>query len=304
VPPDVTATIEVQQLTKMYGAARGVIDFDLEVVPGEVHGFLGPNGAGKSTTIRVILDFHRATSGSVQVFGHDSRRDSVAIRRRLGFLSSDLRLFDHLTATQHLAWFSKARGGHDEGLARELTDRFDIALERPIKELSKGNRQKVGLLLAFVHRPELLILDEPTTGLDPLMQAEFDHLVRETAAEGRTVLLSSHSLDEVQRVADRVTIIKDGKLVITDSVDHLRESAPRVMHLRFAAPVEAAAFAALESVANVRGDGDTLTLDLTGPIAPVLGVALRHGVVDLSARPADLDELFLSYYADGAEADR
>ena len=162
----------------------------------------------------------------MRVFGHDSRRDSVAIRRRVGFLSSDLRLFDHLTGAEHLAWFSKARGGHDAALAQQLTDRFDIALERPIKELSKGNRQKVGLLLAFVHRPELLILDEPTTGLDPLMQAEFDRLVRETAAEGRTVLLSSHSLDEVQRVADRVTIIKDGKLVITDSVDHLRESAP------------------------------------------------------------------------------
>jgi ABC-2 type transport system ATP-binding protein len=292
-----TATIEIQRLTKSYGSARGVEDLDLEVREGEVHGFLGPNGAGKSTTIRVLLDFHRPTAGSVQVFGLDSTKDSVQIRGRLGFLSSDLSLFDHLTGAQHLDWFSKARGGHDPAFARSLVDRFDIAIERPIKELSKGNRQKVGLLLAFVHRPELLILDEPTTGLDPIMQSEFDHLVRETVAEGRTVLLSSHSLDEVQRVADRVTIIREGKLVVTDSVAHLRESAPRVMALRFDRPADGAAFERLDSVSGVRGDGDAITLDLTGPIGPVLEEALRQGVVDLSARNADLDELFLSYYA-------
>ncbi len=292
-----TATVEAEQLTKYYGEHRGVEDLDLEVVAGEVHGFLGPNGAGKSTTIRVLLDFHRPTRGTVRVFGLDSRQDSVAIRRRVGFLSSDLRLFERMTGTEHLAFFTKARGSYDETLAEALIGRFDIAMERPIAELSKGNRQKVGLLLAFVHRPELLILDEPTTGLDPLVQSEFDHLVRETAAEGSTVLLSSHSLAEVQRVADRVTIIRDGRLVITDSVDHLRESAPRVMNLRFDRAADPEPFRALESVQNVRGQGDTLTLQLTGGVAPVLQEALRQGVVDLNARHADLDELFLSYYS-------
>jgi ABC-2 type transport system ATP-binding protein len=290
-------TVEIQQLTKRYGDVVGVEDLDLEVRPGEVHGFLGPNGAGKSTTIRVILDFHRPTRGSVRVFGLDSTKDSVEIRRRLGFLSSDLSLFDHLTGAEHLAWFSKARGGHDRELAERLVERFEIAIDRPVKELSKGNRQKVGLLLAFVHRPQLLVLDEPTTGLDPIMQAEFDQLVRETVADGRTVLLSSHSLDEVQRVADRVTIIRRGRLVVTDSVARLRERAPRVMHLRFDHAADPVPFDALESVSGVRGDGDALVIDLVGPIGPVLEEALRQGVQDLTARPADLDELFLSYYA-------
>jgi ABC-2 type transport system ATP-binding protein len=208
-----------------------------------------------------------------------------------------------MTGAEHVRFFSRARGGHDEAFAAALVDRFSIALHRPIAELSKGNRQKVGLLLAFMHRPELLILDEPTTGLDPLVQAEFGHLVRETAAEGRTVLLSSHSLDEVQRVADRVTIIREGRLVVSDTVDNLREQAPQVMTMRFASAADLDAFRSLDSVIAVHGAADSVTLDLKGPVAPVLEAALRQGVVDLSARHADLDELFLAYYSGDAGAE-
>ena len=222
----VSATvIEARQLTKHYGSARGIEDVDLHVEPGEVFGFLGPNGAGKSTTIRTLLDFQRPTSGSAELFGLDSRRDSVAVRARVGYLPGDLKLFERMTGAQHLAWFGHARGTNDASVTDDLIARFGVEMDRPVGELSKGNRQKVGLLLAFAHAPELLILDEPTSGLDPLMQAEFERLVRDTATRGRTVLLSSHSLAEVQRVADRVAIIRDGRLVVTDTVEHLR--APR-----------------------------------------------------------------------------
>jgi ABC-2 type transport system ATP-binding protein len=291
------APVETRALTKSYGTARGVEELDLRVEAGEVFGFLGPNGAGKSTTIRTLLDFQRPTSGSAEVFGLDSVRDSLAIRRRVGFLSSDLSLFDRLTGEDHVRWFSRARGGHDEAFTADMVERFGVELHRPIKELSKGNRQKVGLLLAFMHRPELLVLDEPTTGLDPLVQNEFDGLLRETTAEGRTVLLSSHSLDEVQRVADRVAIIREGRLVVTDSVEHLRENAARILTMRFEDDVEPAAFLELAGVDRAESRDGELELHVSGELRPVLERALAHRLVDLTARHADLDELFLSYYS-------
>jgi beta-exotoxin I transport system ATP-binding protein len=291
-----SAAIETHRLTKRYGTARGIEDLDLRVEPGEVFGFLGPNGAGKSTTIRTLLDFQRPTSGSAEIFGLDARRESVAIRRRVGYLPGDLRLFDRMTGTEHLRWFSRARGGHDESVTDALIDRFEIAMDRPVKELSTGNRQKIGLLLAFMSVPDLLVLDEPTSGLDPLMQSEFEELLRETAVEGRTVLLSSHSLPEVQRVADRVAIIREGRLVVTDSVDRLRARAPRVMSMRFAGDVDAAAFGKIPGVARVEAHGGEIDLEVSGEIAPVLAEALAQHVVDLTAHHADLDELFLSYY--------
>ncbi len=291
-----TEAIETDELTKRYGSARGIDSLTMAVHPGEVFGFLGPNGSGKSTTIRTLLDFQRPTSGQARVLGLDSRIDSLAVRRRVGYLPGDLTLFDRMTGSELVAWCSRARGGHDHALTADLVERFDVALERPVRELSKGNRQKVGLLLAFMHRPEVAILDEPTTGLDPLVQAEFELLLRETAAEGRTVLLSSHTLDEVQRVADRVAIIRDGRLVITDTVEHLRASAPKVLELEFAGPVDTAVFSDLEGVTSLEADGATVSLRLTGPVAPVLRAALDHQLVDLVARHADLDELFMTYY--------
>jgi ABC-2 type transport system ATP-binding protein len=293
----VPAPVETHRLTKSYGSARGVEELDLRVEAGEVFGFLGPNGAGKSTTIRTLLDFQRPTSGSAEVLGLDSVRDSLAIRRRVGFLSSDLSLFDRMTGAEHVRWFSRARGGHDEAFTGVMVERFGVELERPVKELSKGNRQKVGLLLAFMHQPELLILDEPTTGLDPLVQTEFDQLLRETTAAGRTVLLSSHSLDEVQRVADRVAIIRQGRLVVTDSVDHLRENAARVLTLRFEDEVDVAVFTAIAGVDHAEARDGQIELRVSGELRPVLATALEHRLVDLTARHADLDELFLSYYA-------
>lgn len=291
-----TVAIETKQLTKRYGSARGIEQLDLTVEAGQVFGFLGPNGSGKSTMIRTLLDFQRPTSGTATVLGLDSTRDSVAIRRRVGYLPGDLRLFEAMTGAGHLELFGRARGGFGASITDALVERFAVTLDRPARELSKGNRQKIGILLAFAHQPELLVLDEPTSGLDPLVQLEFSELIRETARAGRTVLLSSHSLDDVQRAADRVAIIRDGRLVAEDSVDHLRLSAPRVMVLHFSGPAEVDVFATLPGVVSATARGNDVHLQLNGDVRRVLTEALARGMNDLTARPADLEELFLTYF--------
>jgi ABC-2 type transport system ATP-binding protein len=297
-----TAAVETLGLTKSFGATVAVDRLDLRVEPGQVFGFLGPNGAGKTTTIRLLLALHRPSAGGARVFGLDSQRDSVAIHARCGYLPGEFELHPRMTGHRVLDWFARARGNVDQRQRAQLGERFDVTLDRQIHELSKGNRQKLGIVLAFMHRPELLMLDEPTSGLDPLMQNEFQQLLRETTAEGRTVFLSSHELDEVQRVADRVAIIREGRLVVTDTVDGLRRRAPQTIELRFPAPVPSAVFESLDGVQRVAADGDRITLQTTGQLAELLRVIADHNPLDVVARHADLDELFLTYYR-GDEAD-
>ena len=291
-----TSAIEMSGLTKRYGATTAVADLSLRIEPGQVFGFLGPNGAGKTTTIRMLMALQRPTRGRASLLGLDAATDSVEVHRRTGYLPGDLELFPRLTGRQHIAWFERARGGVDGSLVEQLIERFQVVADRPVRELSKGNRQKIGLVLAFMHRPELLVLDEPSSGLDPLMQHEFESLLRETAAQGRTVFLSSHELDEVQRAADRVGIIKQGKLVAEDTVDGLRRAAPQRMEVRFRHPVAPATLSAVTGVTVTASDGPRVSLEVTGEIAPVLKVIASHDPVDLISRPADLDELFLGFY--------
>jgi ABC-2 type transport system ATP-binding protein len=292
----VTAAIETSGLCKTYGPVRAVTGLDLVVEPGQVFAFLGPNGAGKTTTIRMLLALQRPISGTAAVLGLDSARDSVEIHRRTGYLPGDLALYPRMTGRQHIAWYARARGLRDLSLAAELAERFGAVLDRPARQLSKGNRQKIGLVLAFMHRPELLVLDEPTSGLDPLMRSQFAQLAREVTAEGRTVFWSSHELDEVQRLADRVAIIKQGRLIATETVEHLRASTPQTIRAWFARPVDPAVFAGIEGVSVSSCDGGTVQLQVTGPIGPVLRVIADHDPVDLTSQHADLDELFLAYY--------
>jgi ABC-2 type transport system ATP-binding protein len=296
-----TTAIETFGLTKKYGAATAVGNLNLRVEQGQVFGFLGPNGAGKTTTIRMLLALQRPTQGRATLLGLDAAADSVQVHRRTGYLPGDLQLFPRLTGRQHIAWFLRARGVTDSSFAAQLADRFQVVADRPVRELSKGNRQKIGLVLAFMHRPDLLVLDEPASGLDPLMRHEFETLLRETAEEGRTVFLSSHDLDEVQRVTDRIAIIKDGSLVAEDTVDGLRRAAPRKMEVRFRRPVDPAGLCAVTGVTVTACDGSRLVLDVTGEIGPVLTAIAGHDPVDLVCRPADLDELFLSFYREPAE---
>ena len=245
---DATA-IETHGLSKTYGdSVHALVGLDLRVERNEVFGYLGPNGAGKSTTIRLLLGLIHPTAGRASLFGLDMQRDGVASRRQVGYLPGDLRLADRLTGREQLDSLARLRGEVDEPFREELCKRLDVVLDRPIRQLSKGNRQKIGIVQAFMHRPNLVVLDEPTSGLDPLLQAEVRALLRETAADGRTVFLSSHSLDEVQHVADRVGVLRSGRLVDVDVVENLRERSLRHVTVTFATPVDPEEFAALEGV--------------------------------------------------------
>jgi ABC-2 type transport system ATP-binding protein len=298
-----SGVVTVDGLTKIFGTHRGVDGLQFEVAMGEVFGFLGPNGAGKSTTIRLLTGLYHPTTGVATVFGLDPISDAVAIHRRIGYVSGELALHPRLTGRQHVDFVASARGMRDWTFLNELVERFEVDLERPTRTLSKGNRQKIGIVLALMHRPELLILDEPTSGLDPLMQDEFERLMREMVAEGRTVFLSSHELDEVQRMVDRVAIIREGRLIVTDTVDGLQRAAPRTVEFRFPTSVDPQLFASIEGVRVIATDGARITLALRAAVGPVLRVASELEPLDMIARPADLDELFLSYYREDASVE-
>ena len=297
-----TPAIETVGLSKTYGSGvPALAELDLRVVQGEVFGFLGPNGAGKSTTIRILLDLIRPTSGRGEPARSRLPERLGWARARLGYLPGDLRLAERLTGRDQLDSLVRLRGG-TAPLRDELCSRFAAVLDRPIRELSKGNRQKLGLVQAFMHRPPLLVLDEPTSGLDPLLQGEFRALLRETAADGRTVFLSSHSLDEVQHAADRVGIIRGGRLVDVDSVAALRERALRHVTIVFAAEADTAPFAAIEGV-RIR-EATPARVRLTAPEAAMDGVvkaAAAFDVVDLVSSPADLEEIFLEQYEEAGD---
>jgi ABC-2 type transport system ATP-binding protein len=291
-----TAVIETQKLTKSYGSHRGIVEVDLVVQEGEVFGFLGPNGAGKTTTIRTLLDLIRPTSGSARVFGIESSADPVAIHRRVGYIPGEFTLYDRLTGSQTLEYFANLRGGVDPAYQRSLVERFELDPSRRFKEYSKGNKQKVGVIIALQHRPELLILDEPTSGLDPLVQQTFFVTLREAVAAGATVFLSSHILSEVEKGADRVAIIRDGRIVKTDTVEGLRDLAHHQVELRFAGPVPAAEFEGLPGVSDLVADDHVLRMRVAGAITPVVRAAARYELLDFVSREPSLEETFLAQY--------
>ncbi len=291
-----TTIIETEQLTKSYGSHRGIIDVDLRVEQGEIFGFLGPNGAGKTTTIRTLLDHIRPTSGTARIFGIDTTVDPVGIHRRIGYIPGEFSLYDRLTGGQTLRYFASLRGGVDRAYQAKLIERFDIDPTRRFREYSKGNKQKIGLVIALQHRPELLMLDEPTSGLDPLVQQSFYALVREARTEGRTVFLSSHILSEVERTCDRVAIIRDGRLVKVDRVEALRDLAHHQVELEFSGPVPITEFEALDGVSHVEAEDHRLRMRVSGSIAPVVEAAARYKLVDFVSREPTLEETFLAQY--------
>jgi ABC-2 type transport system ATP-binding protein len=297
----VTAIIQLEKLTKTYGAHRGIVDIDLEVAEGEAFGFLGPNGAGKTTTIRTILDHLRPTSGRALVFGIETTVDPVAIHRRIGYLPGEFTLYDKLTGGQTIEYFANLRGGVDRVYQASLVDRLEIDPSRKFKELSKGNKQKIGLVVALQHRPDLLILDEPTSGLDPLVQQTFYELIREAKADGRTIFLSSHILGEVEKTCDRVAIIRDGVLAMVNRVEALRDLAHHQVELRFVGEVPLAAFSALPGVSDVSSDDHVLRMRVSGPITAVVREAARHELLDFISREPSLEETFLAQYGRDAQ---
>jgi ABC-2 type transport system ATP-binding protein len=291
-----SAVIETSGLTKDYGAGRGLFGLDLEVREGEVFGFLGPNGAGKSTTLRLLLDLIRPTAGRARVLGLDTRRDSLAIRRRVGFLPGDFALHPRLSGRVMLGHLAELRGGVDKRAIDSLAERFDADLDRPVRQLSTGNRQKLGLIQAFMHEPELLILDEPIAGLDPLVQQSFHALLTEVSDAGRTVLLSSHTLSEVERVTDRLAILREGRLVVVDSAQNLRHVAVQRLAIEFAASVAAGEFRALPGVREAIAEGPIVTVSFEGSADAVVKLAATHEVRAIRPREDDLEDIFLRYY--------
>jgi ABC-2 type transport system ATP-binding protein len=291
-----TAIIGIEKLTKSYGPHRGIVDVDLDVAEGEAFGFLGPNGAGKTTTIRVLLDHIRPTSGRATVFGIETTVDPVAIHRRVGYLPGEFTLYDKLTGGQTIEYFANLRGGVDTLYQQDLIARLDVDPSRKFREYSKGNKQKIGLIVALQHRPDLLMLDEPTSGLDPLVQQTFYDVIREAKAEGRTIFLSSHILSEVEKTCDRVAIIRDGRLIKVDRVEALRDLAHHQVELVFAGDVPVGAFAAIPGVSDVSTEDHLLRMRVTGSIAPVVREAARYELVDFVSREPSLEETFLSMY--------
>jgi ABC-2 type transport system ATP-binding protein len=287
-------------LTKWYGRHRGVLDLGLEVGSGEVFGYLGPNGAGKTTTIRLLLDLIRPTGGRAEVLGLDSHRDTIAIRRRVGYVPGELHLYDSLSGQELLAFFDNLRGGGSIDRGRELAGRLDCDLTREIRTLSHGNRRKLSLIQAFMSDPELLILDEPTQGLDPIVQQAFFALVAEARAAGRTVFFSSHVLPEIERVCDRVAVLRDGRLLAVERVADLKARTMRQLELVFGAPVPVEAFGSLSGVRDLEVEGDRLRCTVVGSVDPLLKVANRFEIVSVATQETPLEEIFLAYY--GSEA--
>jgi ABC-2 type transport system ATP-binding protein len=288
--------VVVEHLTKSYGKRRGVIDLSFTITAGEVFGYLGPNGAGKTTTIRTLMDFLRPTAGRVSVFELDSRAGAIDIHRRTGYLPGEFGLYGRFTALDYLMFLASLRGGIARARIQTLAGRLGLDLSVRMHALSHGNKQKVGLVQAFMHEPELMILDEPTQGLDPLVQQEFYALLHEARDAGRTVLLSSHVMPEVERVCDRVGIIRDGRLAAIEDIGELKAKAFRMLEVRLAQPVPASEYETIPGVRDVVVTSNHVHFTVTGPLDPVIKALARFEVEDLVSHEPSLEDVFLAFY--------
>lgn len=296
---DSQLALQTQGLTKHYGTVRALVDLDLEIPVGEVFGFLGPNGAGKTTAIRTLLDEIRPTQGRASILGLDTHEKAVEIRQHLGYVPGELALYPNLTGSETITYFGNLRGGVDWAHVDDLAERLNADLSKKVGELSSGNRQKVGLIQAFMHRPEVLIMDEPSSGLDPLVQREFQKMVREKAADGHTVFLSSHTLSEVQRVADRIGIIRQGHLVAVESVSEIRSKAMRQVELELDSQPDASIFEAVSGARDISVVNNRVSMSFDGDMGVLLQAATDHyAILDINIQEASLEEIFLTYYDD------
>lgn len=286
--------IEIKGLKKYFGKTHAVDGVSFDVKKGEAFGFLGPNGAGKTTTIRTIMDFIRPTQGDVTIFGMDSRKDSVALKRRIGYLPGNVRLNANWTGHEHVRFVEGIRGKKHN--APEIASRLDLDLNKKFKTLSSGNKQKLGIVLALMHSPELLIMDEPTVGLDPLLQNEIYGMLAELKEKGTTIFISSHNLPEVERVCDRVGIIKQGKMVAVETLKELSGKRLHKVEVRFAEKVKIADFD-FDGVENIEEMPDGLIFSIGGDVNPLLQKLAKYKVTDIAITHADLEEVFLKFYA-------
>lgn len=289
------AALELHKLTKNYGRNKGIEDITLRVETGEVFGFLGPNGAGKSTTINTILNLLQPDGGTATIFGKNTHTNDVEVRRTIGYLSGDMITDPHLTGTQYLKY---AAALHDVPvtLADPFIKRLHCDTTKKIRHLSRGNRQKIGLIAALMHDPELLILDEPTSGLDPLIQSEFNEIIRERKKQGKTTFMSSHILNEVQNICDRVGFIREGKLIKVSSLTQLIAEAPRRVQVVFNGPAPDGKLKRLAGVEHITGHNSHRHFTYRGDYNALVHLLAASSISDLQILEPSLDELFMDYY--------
>ncbi len=299
-----SALIEVAHLTKSYGSARGIIDVSFTVDEGEVFGFLGPNGAGKTTTIRTLMAMLHANSGTARIAGMDVWQDAVAVHKIAGYLPGEPAFDPSMTGGQILEYFAHLRGGVDQTYLKALIERLELDPTKRFRQYSSGNKRKVVLIQAFMHRPRLLVLDEPTNGLDPINQHEFTRMVGEARDAGQTVFLSSHILSEVEQTCSRVAIIREGRLVRTGSVAELKDIQRYLVNITFGAAIPAAAFQGVAGVQEVErlADGNALRFTVAGTPDALIKAAAQYPIVSLSSHEPSLEDIFLRYYEPAAAA--
>lgn len=291
--------ISLRNLSKSYGKSRGIENITFDVMPGEVFGFLGPNGAGKTTAIRTLVGLINASSGSAEILGHNALASSVQLRKRIGYLPGVLSIYKGYTAQQYLQFIAKMRGINCDSKINEYAKRLNLDLHKHISDLSKGNRQKVGVIQAFMHQPEVLFLDEPTSGLDPIVQREFEAILDEAKDRGAAVMLSSHVLSEVEHLADRVAIINEGKLIVVEKISVLKEKAPRTIDLYFNKEVDKSIFNQIQGIKDLQVKGSRASCTVIGSESQLLSIALNNGLESVRTHEPTLDEIFLSLVSAG-----
>lgn len=291
------ASIVIKNLSKRYRGSReyALKNLTLSVMPGEVYGFLGPNGAGKSTTIRLLMNYLQPTGGGAEILGKDIIDDSVEIKNSVGYLAGDFAVYPKMTGRQYTAYLSELQKPV-KGYDKELSKMLNAEMDKKLGDLSRGNRQKIGIVQAFMHQPEILILDEPTSGLDPLMQEVFNKLVSESKQRGASIFVSSHIMSEVQKICDRVGIIRSGKLVSEESMSDLAKKAAQTFDITFAGKIPLAELRKVKGVKIENHDGSQVTLHINGDLAPLFSVLARHKVVHIDARHLDLEDMFMKFY--------
>lgn len=292
--------IDCKGLSKRYGKAGSYAlkDLTLQVRAGEVYGFLGPNGAGKSTAIRTLLNFLQPTSGSATIMGYDIVKDSVEIRRSIGYLSGDAAMYPKMTGRQFLSYMTALQPNTSKLYQQELVKRLGAMLDKPLGDLSRGNKQKIGIVQAFMHKPDVIVMDEPTSGLDPLMQEVFYDIVNEAKARGAAVFSSSHILGEVQKLCDRVGIIRDGQLVAERDIADLTREASQTFDIVFEDKPPLAALKKIKGLRVSEHVGSHVVIHMGGELSPLFGLLSKHKVTKLDARSLDLEEVFLDFYGE------
>ncbi len=291
IPP-----LKITNLSKSYGKFKALDNVSVELIKGEVFGFLGPNGAGKSTAIRTILNFMAPTSGEIIIYGMNSIRDSVKVKNKIGYLAGDTALYEDMTGRKLVEYLSKLGKDTDWTYVKTLEKRLNANMNRPISELSKGNRQKVGLIQAFMHKPELIILDEPTSGLDPLMKQVFYDMVLEMRSQGKTIFLSSHDLTEVQKICDRAAFIREGKLISIEDIKKTSSLKFRKYEVTFEAKPKESWFNKLKSTKDIFVDGNRMEINVTGNVSEFISALAKHKPIDIDELETTLEDMFMHYY--------